>query len=593
MKASRIITGLLLCGLAGIGLSLAAGSVTPTMKPLSLAPEQLSLAPSETMLSPAETELDWVDEPEETLHWDVGDPQFVIGMQGGGTFYAAARFTAPMNCTLKALLFFQNDPYDDDKVFVWGPGTNIIPGAVVDSVPYNGNNTQVWVRVDMTSPIIFPGGGDFWVGPRVNHNDGEHPLSVDAGPMVPDRGGFVSPNGVSWQQLAGVGADNNWNLRAIVGISAGWEHDVGVSEIVSPSVSVRPGSLTPKVMIENVGISAEEDIPVYCWVDSAGTRVYESNLTYYGPLDPGASAEVEFLDVWDVGPVGASYDVVMFTDLGTDEDRSNDTAYLAVTARAAEDTLHYDGPNNDMGVGIGGGGTYIGAVRFTPTAVCTLKSLLFYQYDRSLIEHAFVWGQGTNTTPGPVLDSIPYSGAASSRWKQIDLNAPIPQSPGVDFWVGVRITHADQLQPLGVDSGPMVLDRGGFMYLYGTWHQLVNLIGDYNWNIRAITTPTSGIAAPDRWIPSQRAPRVACPSPIRDQVEIGYHVDHKARVNLSIYDATGTLVRTLVDREVEAGDWSATWNRTSSSGRCVANGTYFYRLTVDGESSTGKAVVLD
>ena len=48
---------------------------------------------------------------------------------------------------------------------------------------------------------------------------------------------------------------------------------------------------------------------------------------------------------------------------------------LSWTDNPAE-TLHYDGPNND-GVGLTDGGTFYGAVRFTPTQSCSLKTAVF------------------------------------------------------------------------------------------------------------------------------------------------------------------------------------------------------------------------
>jgi flagellar hook assembly protein FlgD len=63
-------------------------------------------------------------------------------------------------------------------------------------------------------------------------------------------------------------------------------------------------------------------------------------------------------------------------------------------------------------------------------------------------------------------------------------------------------------------------------------------------------------------------------------------------VNLGIYDASGALVRTLVDGTVGPGARTATWNRSDESGNRVASGTYFYRLSVDGKSVSGKTVVL-
>jgi len=84
----------------------------------------------------------------------------------------------------------------------------------------------------------------------------------------------------------------------------------------------------------------------------------------------------------------------------------------------------------------------------------------------------------------------------------------------------------------------------------------------------------------------------AYPTLARDLVHISYSLGRVARVNLAIYDARGALVRTLVDGTVGPGSRTATWNRTDESGRRVASGTYAYRLSVDGESVSGKTVVL-
>jgi len=90
-------------------------------------------------------------------------------------------------------------------------------------------------------------------------------------------------------------------------------------------------------------------------------------------------------------------------------------------------------------------------------------------------------------------------------------------------------------------------------------------------------------------------PEEACrisPSVVRDFARISYSVARTGRVELGIYDVSGKLVRTLVDGTVKAGNQSVTWNRTDNAGRRVANGSYFYRLSVDGKSVSGKAIVL-
>jgi len=82
------------------------------------------------------------------------------------------------------------------------------------------------------------------------------------------------------------------------------------------------------------------------------------------------------------------------------------------------------------------------------------------------------------------------------------------------------------------------------------------------------------------------------PSVVHDVTRISYSAALAARTDLGIYDAAGKLVRTLVDGAVESGNRSVVWNRTDDNGKRVAGGTYFYRLSFDGRSVSGKAIVL-
>jgi len=84
----------------------------------------------------------------------------------------------------------------------------------------------------------------------------------------------------------------------------------------------------------------------------------------------------------------------------------------------------------------------------------------------------------------------------------------------------------------------------------------------------------------------------ASPSIVRDQACISYYVGRQANVELAVYDATGSLVKTLVTGEAAPGERTVIWNRTDNGGKRAAAGTYFYRLTVDDRSVSGKAIVL-
>lgn len=64
------------------------------------------------------------------------------------------------------------------------------------------------------------------------------------------------------------------------------------------------------------------------------------------------------------------------------------------------------------------------------------------------------------------------------------------------------------------------------------------------------------------------------------------------RINLSVYNLGGSLVRTLVDGPREAGHHAVSWHGKDEFGREVEPGVYFYRLTMGGKTFTRKAVVL-
>jgi flagellar hook assembly protein FlgD len=65
-----------------------------------------------------------------------------------------------------------------------------------------------------------------------------------------------------------------------------------------------------------------------------------------------------------------------------------------------------------------------------------------------------------------------------------------------------------------------------------------------------------------------------------------------AHVTLSIYDAGGRLVRTLVDEQTLAGEHALIWNGRDGKGETVASGVYFVRLAVAGQVRTHKIVLL-
>jgi hypothetical protein len=70
------------------------------------------------------------------------------------------------------------------------------------------------------------------------------------------------------------------------------------------------------------------------------------------------------------------------------------------------------------------------------------------------------------------------------------------------------------------------------------------------------------------------------PNPFNPVTIIRYDLAGSRRVTLHIYDVSGRLVRILRNAiDEETGRHEATWRGRDDSGRAVASGTYFYRLT--------------
>jgi hypothetical protein len=83
------------------------------------------------------------------------------------------------------------------------------------------------------------------------------------------------------------------------------------------------------------------------------------------------------------------------------------------------------------------------------------------------------------------------------------------------------------------------------------------------------------------------------PNPFNPSATIDYSVPKTGIASLQIYDASGRLVRTLLERMVEPGKQSVTWDGRDGGGQVLPSGTYFYSLSLDGQVlAKGRAVLL-
>jgi hypothetical protein len=87
------------------------------------------------------------------------------------------------------------------------------------------------------------------------------------------------------------------------------------------------------------------------------------------------------------------------------------------------------------------------------------------------------------------------------------------------------------------------------------------------------------------------------PNPFNPETWIPYQLSSDASVTLTIYDATGKLVRTINVGHRSAGIYRSKeraiyWDGRNDNGERVASGVYFYNLTANGYTATQKMVTL-
>jgi hypothetical protein len=89
----------------------------------------------------------------------------------------------------------------------------------------------------------------------------------------------------------------------------------------------------------------------------------------------------------------------------------------------------------------------------------------------------------------------------------------------------------------------------------------------------ATATPLTSSGMPTEYWLAQNYP-----NPFNADTHIEFKLAEPGHTTLKIYNTMGQLVRTLVDRDMEANHHKVLWNGRNDSGQMVASGIYFYRL---------------
>lgn len=107
-----------------------------------------------------------------------------------------------------------------------------------------------------------------------------------------------------------------------------------------------------------------------------------------------------------------------------------------------------------------------------------------------------------------------------------------------------------------------------------------------NYEIGMITSVNSGTSsAPAKFNLGQ-----SYPNPFSSTTAIPYGLNEESKIEVTIYDILGRVVRKFDAGRQSMGTHSILWDGRNSLGQFVANGVYFYKLNADGQSQVKKMV---
>jgi hypothetical protein len=105
--------------------------------------------------------------------------------------------------------------------------------------------------------------------------------------------------------------------------------------------------------------------------------------------------------------------------------------------------------------------------------------------------------------------------------------------------------------------------------------------------VRASVTGTIVGADDPQQVPRSFALYQNYPNPFNPRTKVRFDLPHRARTRLTLYNILGQAVRSVLDKELEAGIHYATVDATS-----LPSGVYFYRIEADEFVDTRKMIVL-
>ncbi len=213
---------------------------------------------------------------------------------------------------------------------------------------------------------------------------------------------------------------------------------------------------------------------------------------------------------------------------------------------------------------------------------------------------------GATTLFSPVYDLSGYNEVSLRYWKWYSNN--MGNSPNLDFWDvslsndggdnWVAIEHTTQSTNAWVGYTVNVLDYfqevGQVQLRFVASDEGEGSLVEAAIDDLAIVAFSGVAGVEDDLLQVQVVTELGRnhPNPFNPRTRIDFSLAKPGRATLQVYDVSGRLVKTLLQGSFPAGDQSVMWDGTTSGGRSVATGVYFYRLETDDRVMSRRMMLL-
>ncbi len=158
--------------------------------------------------------------------------------------------------------------------------------------------------------------------------------------------------------------------------------------------------------------------------------------------------------------------------------------------------LGYDDGVNVDGLGINGGGTFLGAIRWEPADLTAYDGWYLTMFDffprlfQNQSDFTFMIWEGANASN--LIYQQEVTGIIWDEWNEILIDEIHLIDASKELWIGFEVTNPDAESPLGYDQSPAIAGYGDMVSVNGTTWQSMSIEWglDYNFNLHGYITDT-------------------------------------------------------------------------------------------------------